>query len=71
MKTVTLPAETWAKLVRRLTVEVGANDESRAWARAIEEQASGAVIVKVSRSGIRLATKNGDLRSMSTPDVLR
>lgn len=27
-KTVSLPAETWAQIVRRLTVEVGADDAS-------------------------------------------
>lgn len=42
-KTVSLPAETWAKITRRLTAEVGADDASRVWAGAITEQTSGAV----------------------------
>lgn len=40
-KTVYLPAETWAKIVRRLTLEVGADDESRKWGDLIHEQTSG------------------------------
>lgn len=63
-KTVSLPAETWAKITRRLTVEVGADDESRRLAAAITEQTSGAVSVKAGRGGsVSLkAGKGGDLR---------
>ena len=48
-KTVSLPADMWAAIVRRLTVEVGADDASRKLAGAITEQISGAVHVKTSR----------------------
>ena len=64
-KTVSLPSDTWAKVVRRLTAEVGADDESRKWASLIQEQTSGAVRVSTSRGGstVRLkAPKGGDLR---------
>lgn len=65
MKTVTLPEDVWAKITRRLTVEVGANDESRRWAQMIEEQTRGAVQVKVGRGGRSVSLKageGGDLR---------
>lgn len=63
-KTVSLPADLWAKITRRLTVEVGADDESRRWASAITEQTSGAVKVRAMRGGaVELkAGKGGDLR---------
>ncbi len=63
-KTVSLPADMWVKIVRRLTAEVGADDASRVWAAAIQEQASGSVSVKTSRGGgVSLkAGKGGDLR---------
>ena len=62
-KTVSIPAETWDKIVRRLSVEVGANDESRQWARLITEQTSGAVKVRTTGRSISLkAGKGGDLR---------
>lgn len=64
-KTVSLPAATWDKIVRRLTVEVGADDTSREWAGAIQEQASGAVKVRVTGSSVQFkAGKGGDLRGM-------
>ena len=49
-KTVSLPAGTWDKIVRRLTVEVGADDASRQLAGAITEQTSGAVKVRATAS---------------------
>jgi hypothetical protein len=63
-KTVSLPADTWAKIVRRLTAEVGADDESRRWADMLTEQITGLVSVKALRSGsVSLkAGKGGDLR---------
>lgn len=63
-KTVSLPADTWAKITRRLTAEVGADDASRQWAAAITEQTSGAVKVRAVRGGgVELkAGKGGDLR---------
>lgn len=64
-KTVSLPADMWAKIVRRLTVEVGADDESRRYAAAITEQTSGAVTVKTTRRVVTLkAGKGGDLRNL-------
>jgi len=64
-KTVSLPAETWVKIVRRLTAEVGADDASRVWAGAITEQTSGAVKVSATRSSVSFkAGKGGDLRGM-------
>lgn len=45
-KTVSLPAATWDKIVRRLSAEVGADDASRVWAAMIQEQTNGAVKVK-------------------------
>lgn len=66
-KTVSLPAATWQSVIRRLTVEVGADDTSRKWAAAIQEQLSGAVTVKVSKSkgSVELkAGKGGDLRGL-------
>lgn len=64
-KTVSLSAETWAKIVRRLTTEVGADDASRVWAGAITEQTSGAVKVKATKSTVHFkAGKGGDLRDM-------
>lgn len=64
-KTVSLPAEMWAKIVLRLTAEVGADDASRLWAGAITEQVSGDVKVSVTRSSIQFkAGKGGDLRGM-------
>lgn len=69
-KTVSLPADMWAKIVRRLTAQVGADDESRKWAAAITEQTSGAVKVTTSRGGstVRLsAGKGGDLRGFLGP----
>lgn len=65
-KTVSLPADAWDKIVRRLTVEVGADDASRKLAKAITEQTSGAIKVTTSRGGstVRLsAGKGGDLRN--------
>lgn len=64
-KTVSLPAEMWAKIVRRLTVEVGADDASRRWAGAITEQTSGAVRVCATGAGVR--PKAGNTRSKPTP----
>ena len=64
-KTVSLPASAWEKIVRRLTVEVGADDASREWAGAIKEQISGAVKVHVTSSSVQFkAGKGGDLRGM-------
>jgi hypothetical protein len=64
-KTVSLPAGTWDKIVRRLTVEVGADDASREWAGSIQEQASGTVKVRVTGSSVQFkAGKGGDLRGM-------
>ncbi len=66
-KTVSLPASTWALIVRRLTVEVGADDASRKLAEQITEQTSGAVKVKTARKGTCVeftAGKGGDLRKM-------
>lgn len=66
--TVSLPRSTWQSILRRLTSEVGADDESRKWAAAaIQEQVSGAVKVKASRSGSveMKAGKGGDLRGAS------
>lgn len=66
-KTVSLPADLWAKIVRRLTAEVGADDASRVWADAITEQTSGAVKVRVTGRSISFkAREGGDLRGMST-----
>ena len=59
-KTVSLTAETWVKIVRRLTVEMGANDDSRVWADAITEQTSGSV---TGRSVTLSAGRGGDLRN--------
>lgn len=65
MKTVTLTPETWANIVRRLTTEVGADDDSRRWAAMITEQTSGAVKVTATRGGVQIkAGKGGDLRKM-------
>lgn len=64
-KTVSLPADTWAKIVRRLTAEVGADDASRVWADAIKEQTGGAVKVRVTGRSVEFkAGKGGDLRNM-------
>lgn len=63
-KTVSLPADMWIKIVRRLTAEVGADDTSRQWAGAIAEQTSGAVKVRTTGGSVQLkAGKGGDLRS--------
>lgn len=67
MKTVCLPAETWAKITRRLTVEVGADDDSRQWAALIQEQAAGGITVRATRGGMTVrmkAPKGGDLRGV-------
>ena len=65
MKTVTLMPGTWAKIIRRLTVEVGADDESRRWAAMIEEQINGKVQVRAHRGGVTFkAGKGGDLRGL-------
>lgn len=64
-KSVSLPTDIWTKVIRRLTAEVGADDESRKWADLIKEQTSGAVTVSTSSGGsmVRLkAPKGGDLR---------
>lgn len=64
-KTVSLPAATWDKIVRRLTVEVGADDASRQLAGTLTEQLSGAVKVRVTGSNVQInAGKGGDLRGM-------
>ncbi len=64
-KTVSLPAATWDKIVRRLTVEVGADDASRELAAMITEQTSGAVKVRATGSTVHMkAGKGGDLRGM-------
>lgn len=66
-KTVSLPAETWAKIVRRLTVEVGADDASRLLADEITAQTSGKLKVKATRGGTNVqltAGKGGDLRKL-------
>jgi hypothetical protein len=66
-KTVSLPAETWALIVRRLTVEVGADDASRQLATQITDQTTGAMKVKATRGGTNVqitAGKGGDLRKM-------
>lgn len=68
MKTVALMPDIWAKVVRRLTVEVGANDESRRWAAMIEEQISGKVQVRLHRGSVSVkAGKGGDLRNLLLP----
>jgi hypothetical protein len=59
LKTVSLPAETWAKIVRRLTAEIGADDASRVWAGAITEQTSGAVKVSTTRSSVSFKAGKG------------
>lgn len=67
MKTVCLPAETWAKITRRLTAEVGADDASRQWAALIQEQASGGLKVRATHGGMAVtlkAPKGGDLRGV-------
>lgn len=57
-KTVSLPSDVWAKINRRLTVEVGADDESRKWAGMIDEQ------VKATRGSVEVrAPRGGDLRN--------
>ena len=64
-KTVSLPADMWVKIVRRLTAQVGADDESSQWAGAITEQTSGAVKVRATGSSVQFkAGKDGDLRDM-------
>lgn len=64
-KTVSLPADTWVKIVRRLTAEVGADDASREWAGAITEQTNGAVKVRVTGRSVHFkAGKGGDLLDM-------
>jgi hypothetical protein len=64
-KTVSLPTETWEKIVRRLTAEVGADDASRRWAGAIAEQTSGAVKVRATSRSVQFkAGKGADLRGM-------
>jgi hypothetical protein len=50
LKTVTLPTDMWLKIWRRLTAEVGSDDESRRWAECIKEQTSGLVKVRISTS---------------------
>lgn len=65
MKTVCLPAETWAKITRRLTFEVGADYASRQWAGLIQEQTDGGLKVRATRGGTNVtlkAPKGGDLR---------
>ncbi len=64
-KTVSLPESTWAKIIRRLTVEVGADDASRLLAGAITEQTSGSVVVKAQSNGsisLKVGKAGGDLR---------
>ncbi len=64
-KTVSLPADTWQKIVRRLTVEVGADDASRLLADQITEQTSGSVKVRATGRTVSFkAGKGGDLRDM-------
>ena len=64
-KTVSLPAATWDKIVRRLTVEMGADDASRQLAGAITEQTSGSVKVRATGGSVQFkAGKGGDLRGM-------
>lgn len=64
-KTVSLPADTWAKLVRKLTVEVGSDDESRKLAGAITEQINGSVKVRATSKAVHFkAGPGGDLRGM-------
>lgn len=64
-KTVSLPADTWQKIVRRLTVEVGADDASRLLAGMITEQIDGSVKVRATKNSVQFtAGKGGDLRGM-------
>ena len=64
LKNVSLPVNTWAKIVRRLTAEVGADDESRKLANAITEQISGAVKVRATGGSMQFKSgQGGDLRS--------
>ncbi len=63
-KTVSLPSDVWAKINRRITVEVGADDESRKWAGMIDEQVKGSVKVKATRGSVEVrAPRGGDLRN--------
>lgn len=63
-KKVSLSEETWQKIVGKLT-GAGADDETRCLAGAIEEQTSGAVVVRASSKSVQFkARKGGDLRGM-------
>lgn len=65
MKAVTLSSSTWHKILRHLTDDAKADDESRQIASAIKEQISGAVKVRSTRRTVNFtAGTGGDLRGM-------